>query len=76
VGEPGPTGPTGLDVGNSAPIVVGGRSQEAAVELEWNTIEQIDQGQVTVRCRVTDCGVSSAEAVRVRQTKIAANRSE
>jgi hypothetical protein len=60
----------------SAPIVVDGASQEDAMQLEWNTIEEIDQGRVSVRCRVTDCGGSSAAAVRVVQAKIAANRSE
>jgi len=60
----------------SSPIVVGGSSQDGAVQLEWNTIERIDRGTVTVRCRVTDCGGSSATAVRLLQTKIAANRSE
>jgi hypothetical protein len=59
----------------SSPIVVDGSSQDGAVQLEWNTIERIDRGQVTVRCRVTDCGGSSAAAVRILQTKIAANRS-
>ena len=60
----------------SAPIVVDGASQEDAVQLEWNAIEEIDQGRVSVRCRVTDCGGSSSTPVRVVRAKIAANRSE
>jgi predicted secreted protein len=60
----------------STPIVVGGALQEDAVQLEWNAIEEIDQGRVSVRCHATDCGGSSSAAVRVVQAKIAANRSE
>ena len=41
----------------SSPIVVDGSLQDGAVQLEWNTIERIDRGHVTVRCRVTDCGL-------------------
>src|SRR5262249_6234414 len=60
----------------SPPVVVGGETGGGPVQLDWNGIDQIDGGQVVVRCAVQECGGSASAAVRVLQTKIAANRSE
>ena len=59
----------------SAAIVVGGESGTGPQQLNWNGIDEIDGGQVVVRCAVQDCGGAAPAAVRVLQTKIAANRS-
>ena len=59
----------------SAAIVVGGESGNGPQQLNWNGIDEIDGGQVVVRCAVQDCGGAAPAAVRVLQTKIAANRS-
>jgi hypothetical protein len=59
----------------SPAVVVGGEAANGPQQLEWNGIDQIDGGQVVVRCAVQDCGGSAPAAVRVSQTKIAANRS-
>jgi hypothetical protein len=56
-------------------VVVGGESGNGSLQLNWNGIDQIDGGQIIVRCAIQDCGGSAAAAVSVLQTKIAANRS-
>ena len=58
----------------SAAIVVGGEAG-GPQQLNLNGIDEIDGGQVVVRCAVQDCGGAAPAAVRVLQTKIAANRS-
>jgi hypothetical protein len=56
-------------------VVVGGESGNGPLQVNWNGIDQIDGGQIIVRCAIQDCGGSAAAAVSVLQTKIAANRS-
>jgi hypothetical protein len=59
----------------SPPVVVGGETGGGPVQLEWNGIDEIDGGQVVVRCGVQECGGSTSAAVHVLQAKVAANRS-
>jgi hypothetical protein len=60
----------------SPAVVVGGETGAGPVQLDWHGIDQIDGGQVVVRCGIQDCGGSAPAAVHVLQTKIAANRSQ
>ena len=59
----------------SSAVVVGGEAGNGPQQLNWNGIDEIAGGQVVVRCAVQDCDGAAPTAVRVLQTKIAANRS-